>query len=127
MVVEQRVAQPGADVGGRAATSGAGFAQQAAWPMRTPADERIGAKVFEFSPGSVCGVVDTYLRRPRSSRAVVAGLGGGSAARSGACRALRITRADLGRMAAEAPTALHILQVGPGLLAAERERVRGTC
>lgn len=114
------MAQPGAGAGAPAAAPGAGFARQPACGGPLPGGERSGIKVFEFSSGSICGVVDTYMHRPRSSCATVAGLGGGSAAGSGACRVLRIGRADLGRMAAEAPSALHVLQARRGGCGTER-------
>ena len=143
LVVEQRVMQPG--VGGEppaaaavaaaaaaAAAAGGCYARGDGLPAAGSSGGRWerppaaiggggggggggGVRVFEFGPGSIAGVVDFYLCRPRSSSASVASLGaaggGGGAGGSGACRVLRLTRDALGRMAAEAPAALHILQV----------------
>ena len=48
--------------------------------------------------------------RTRSSTATVSNASGGMG--SASCHVLRITRDALGRMAQEAPGALHVLQVG---------------
>lgn len=48
--------------------------------------------------------------RARSSTATVSSPGGSRS--SGTCRVLRLGRAELGAMAAEAPAALNALQVG---------------
>jgi hypothetical protein len=79
------------------------------------APRRGGVRVFECGPGCVAGAADVWLGRPRSSTAVVGGLG--AAGGSGACRLLCLSREALGAMGVEAPGALHVLQVrGAALL-----------
>lgn len=57
---------------------------------------------FELGPGCVAGSTDFYLARPHGTRAVCASV---------ACRVLRLSRAAMARMAAEAPAALNVLQM----------------
>ena len=57
---------------------------------------------YELGPGCVLGSTDFYLARPHATRAVC---------RSPVSRVLRVSRAAMERMAAEAPQALCVLQM----------------
>lgn len=104
VTVEQLVAGGG----GGGATAAAADQQADSGRQR-----RGSVRVFVFGPGSIAGVVDVFLHRTRSSSAVVGSGGGGDGGGGdGSCRALQISREALGRMAMEAPAALHFLQVG---------------
>ncbi|KAI3438511.1 hypothetical protein D9Q98_000939 [Chlorella vulgaris] len=102
VTVEQLVAGGG----GGGATAAAADQQADSGRQR-----RGSVRVFVFGPGSIAGVVDVFLHRTRSSSAVVGSGGGGDGGGGdGSCRALQISREALGRMAMEAPAALHFLQ-----------------
>jgi hypothetical protein len=106
VTVEQLVA-----CGGGGGATAAAALQQAG----NDGQRRGSVRVFVFGPGSIAGVVDVFLHRTRSSSAVVGGGGGDGGScgdGDGSCRALQISREALGRMAVEAPAALHFLQVG---------------
>ncbi|PRW58874.1 sulfate transporter [Chlorella sorokiniana] len=119
VTVQQRVQQPGSgslpEAAGSSEEEEAGvLEQQQQQGAASPAAQQqqqagvVRVRLFEFGPGCIAGAVDFYLRRTRSSTATVsnAGVGAGSAS----CHVLRITREALGRMAVEAPGALHVLQ-----------------
>ncbi|PSC75492.1 Sulfate Permease Family [Micractinium conductrix] len=92
LVVEQRVMQPG--VGGE-----------------PPAAAAVAAAAAAAAAAGGCYARGDGLPAAGSSGGSLgAAGGGGGAGGSGACRVLRLTRDALGRMAAEAPAALHILQ-----------------
>ena len=80
-------------------------------PVTEQQQQQRATRVFEFGPGCIAAAVDFYLNRPRSSSATVSGgNGNGGSGSSGTCQVLVLTREALGRMAAEAPAALHVLQ-----------------
>lgn len=113
LTVAQRVT---ASSGGAATDAAASSAQQQQQQQGSSSGGGSGGdpgsvRLFEFGPGCAAGVVDCYLHRPRSSSAYVSAGGGG-------CRCLRLSREALGRMAAEAPEALHLLQVRAWLCSA---------
>ena len=120
LTVEQRVAGAGSG-GAAAAAAAAGEQQQQQQQQGSSSCGGGDVRVFEFGPGCAAGVVDCYLHRARSSSAYV-GAGGG-------CRCLRLSREALGRMAAEAPDALHLLQVCGRLavLRSRRAALHGGC
>jgi hypothetical protein len=135
VTVEQQMVQPGggnlpeAAVGvtlapaaasgqQRAAAGGGGGDVAAADRQLARGRSRDACRVFEFGPGCVAGAVDFYLHRSRSSTAAIssssssaaASTGGRGSSSGGSCRVLQLTREALGRMAVEAPAALHVLQ-----------------
>ena len=104
--------QQAASAGGGSSGSGVAAADRYLARGRS----RDACRVFEFGPGCIAGAVDFYLHRSRSSTAAVssssaaASTGGRGSSSGGSCRVLQLTREALGRMALEAPAALHVLQ-----------------